>query len=69
MEKSSKVSDLIELLSTLDPDKEIRLVGACGYVTIEGEVPDLELYFDESKKRIHVIPVINKKAYLSNKKP
>ena len=50
MEKSSKVSDLIELLSTLDPDKEIRLVGVCGDVTIEGEVPDLELYFDESKK-------------------
>ena len=50
MEKSSKVSDLIELLSTLDPDKEIRQVGACGYVTIEGEVRDLELDFDESKK-------------------
>lgn len=50
MGKSSKVSDLIELLSTLDPDKEIRLVGVCGDVTIEGEVPDLELDFDESKK-------------------
>lgn len=55
MPTKSKVSDLINLLFTLDPDKELVVVAVGPEYNIENDVSELEVSYDYSRDRIELL--------------
>lgn len=49
MEKNNKVSDFIEMLKSLDQDKEIRFVGVSYDFNIENDLDEIHIEFDNSE--------------------
>ena len=52
--KNNKVSDFIEMLKSLDQDKEIRFVGVSYDFNIKNDLDEINIKFNESENEYRV---------------